>query len=536
MTRPTLHRRLLAAAGLLTFTLVLSCMSSAPPRQGYGGGWAIGAIAPARPGDRLRRRPMNTEESGHLVENPFLAVTAHPRSTFSVDVDRASYSNARRVIMSGKLPPPDAVRIEELINYFAYDYAGPTGPEPLRVHAEVAPAPWRPAHRVVRIGLQSRRVDTRQLPPANLVFLLDVSGSMQPANKLPLVKSAMRLLVDQLRPENRVAIVVYAGAAGLALPSTRGGCKSAILDAIDGLQAGGTTAGSEGILLAYQVANEHRTEKGANRVILATDGDFNVGVTSDGALVRLIEEQRRSGVFLTIVGVGEGNLKDHKMEQLADHGNGNYAYVDNILEARKVFVHELGGTLHTVAKDVKVQVEFNPTRVHAYRLIGYENRLLHDEDFNDDRKDAGEIGAGHSVTALYEIIPRGVESDIVVRQPDSLRYQVVKTEPVATESPELLFVKIRYKDPDGETSRLLEHGVPGEGVTDAPSADFRFQMAVAEFGLLLRQSAYAGAASAASVLDLAKTALGADKHGDRAEFVRLVDAAQALGMERLASR
>lgn len=530
MVRSGMHRRGLAVASTLALAAALACGGGVQYASRHSG--SLGG-----PYDfQFRQRAMNTEEYGRLVENPFLAVSAHPRSTFSVDVDRAAYSNARRFLLRGELPPVDAVRIEELINYFAYDYAGPTGPEPLAVHTEVAPAPWRPAHRLVRIGLQARRIDTRALPPAHLVFLLDVSGSMMPPNKLPLVKAAFRLLVDQLRPEDRVALVVYAGAAGLVLPSTPGDRKAEILAAIDGLEAGGSTAGGEGIVLAYDVAKRHRIAGGTNRVILATDGDFNVGITSEGALVRLIEDQRRSGIFLTVIGVGEGNLKDRKMEQLADHGNGNYAYVDNILEARKVFVHELGATLHTVAKDVKLQVEFNPARVRAYRLIGYENRLLRDEDFADDKKDAGDIGAGHSVTALYEVIPAGIESDVVVREPDSLRYQVVTMSGAAGENPELLYVKIRYKDPEGEESRLLEHAVRDEEHTAGPSRDFVFQTAVAEFGLLLRRSEYAGTASVARVRDAARAALGGDPLGDRGEFVRLVEAAQALGLGALASR
>jgi Ca-activated chloride channel family protein len=534
MKRPVSHRRGLAVVSTLTLAAALACGGGARPATSW---YLRGSLeAPAAPYDfQFRQRAMNTEEYGRLVENPFLTVSANPRSTFSVDVDRAAYSNARRLILGGTLPPVDAVRIEELINYFAYDYAGPADPHPFAVHAEVTPAPWRPAHRLVRIGLQARRLDTAGLPPSNLVFLLDVSGSMMPQNKLPLVKAAFRLLVDQLRPEDRVAIVVYAGAAGLVLPSTPGGRKAEILAAIDALEAGGSTAGGDGIVLAYDVATRNRITGGNNRVILATDGDFNVGVTSDGDLVRLIEEKRQSGIFLTVIGVGEGNLKDHKMEQLADHGNGNYAYVDNILEARKVFVHELGATLHTIAKDVKLQVEFNPARVKAYRLIGYENRLLRDEDFADDRKDAGDIGAGHSVTALYEIIPAGVESEVQVREPDSLRYQVVTTRAAAQDDSELLYVKIRYKDPAGEDSRLLEHAVRDqEGA--APSRDFQFQMAVAEFGLLLRKSDYAGSASTTRARDAARAALGADPHGDRAEFVRLVEAAQALGLGAVASR
>jgi len=481
------------------------------------------------------RPPSDREEYGHLVENPFLAVSASPLSTFSVDVDRASYANVRRMLTEGRLPPVDAVRIEEMINYFSYNYAEPTGDDPIAIHTEVARAPWRPTHRLVRIGLQAHRIDTEGLPASNLVFLLDVSGSMMPPNKLPLVQAAFRLLVDQLRPEDRVAIVVYAGAAGLVLPSTPGSHKAEIFEAIDRLAAGGSTAGGAGIQLAYEVAQRHFIRGGNNRVILATDGDFNVGVSNEGGLIRLIEEKRESGVFLTVVSVGEGNLQDRKMEQLADHGNGNYAYIDNMLEAQKVFVQELGGTLYTVAKDVKIQVEFNPTLVQAYRLIGYENRLLRDEEFNDDTKDAGDVGSGHSVTALYEVIPTGVDSDVEIWTPDSLRYQTVTVDPTTASGSELLFVKLRYKDPDGNESRLLTHAVP-DRVTAHPSTEFRFQTAVAEFGLLLRQSTYAGNADIADVLDRARSSLGEDENGYRAEFVRLASAARALGLGRVAAR
>jgi Ca-activated chloride channel family protein len=499
---------------------------------------AATAPQPGNPAERpyawqFGRPPKDREEYGHLVENPFLAVSANPLSTFAADVDRASYANIRRLIMGGSLPPVDAVRIEEMINYFTYDYAGPAGNHPVAVHTEVAAAPWRPAHRLVRIGIQAKKIATEGLPPSNLVFLLDVSGSMTPENKLPLVRRAFRLLVEQLRPQDRVAIVVYAGNAGQVLPSTPGDQKAAILEAIDRLEAGGSTAGGQGIVLAYKVAQEQFVEGGNNRVILATDGDFNVGVSGEGELVRLIEEKRQSGVFLTVVSVGEGNLQDRKMEQLADHGNGNYAYIDNILEARKVFVQELGGTLVTVAKDVKIQVEFNPARVLAYRLIGYENRLLRNEDFNNDQKDAGDMGSGHSVTALYEIIPAGVESDVKVWLPDSLRYQ--RVQPARTGSSELAFVKFRYKDPDGDRSRLFTHTVPDRDA-DQPSRDFTFQTAVVEFGLLLRESEFRGSADAERVVARARESLGADENGYRAEFVRLVEAARALRIGEVARR
>ena len=485
-----------------------------------------------RLGIRERHEPWNTESYSPIDENPFLAVSAHPLSTFSSDVDRASYANVRRFLNDGRLPPKDAVRIEELINYFPYAYAGPTGSDPVAIHTEVAPAPWNPRHQLVRIGIQAKRIDLENSPPSNLVFLIDVSGSMDEPDKLPLLKSAFHLLVRQLRARDRVAIVVYAGNAGLVLPSTSGAEKEKIDDAIDNLEAGGSTAGGAGIKRAYQEAVANFIPGGNNRVLLATDGDFNIGVSSDAEMVRLIEEERKTGVFLTTLGFGQDNLKDSKMEQMADHGNGQYNYIDNLLEAQKVFVRELGGTIYTVAKDVKIQVEFNPARVQAYRLIGYEDRLLRDENFADDRKDAGDMGSGHSVTALYETLPTGMTPDVEVRVPDSLRYQPTRggaTAPADREGPELLFVKVRYKEPDGATSRLLTHPVVATAA-EGPSADFRFQAAVAEFGLLLRQSAYRGTARMEDVIAAARGSLGSDPDGFRAEFVRLAEAARSIGL------
>ena len=481
---------------------------------------------------RYRRENWNREQYDQIVENEFIAVAADPLSTFSIDVDRASYSNTRRFIMqAGQLPPRDAVRIEELVNYFPYDYGEPTGDDPLAIHAEVAPAPWRPQHLLVRVGLQARRVQVANLPASNFVFLLDVSGSMMDVNKLPLVQSAMRLLVNQLRPQDRVAIVVYAGAAGLVLPSTPGNQKDKILAAIEALSAGGSTAGGAGIRRAYDEAVANFIRGGNNRVILATDGDFNVGASSDADMVQLIEEKRRTGVFLTVLGVGEGNLQAAKMEKLADHGNGNYAYLDTISEAQKVLVHELGGTLYTVAKDVKIQIEWNPARVRAYRLIGYENRLLHNEDFTDDTKDAGEVGSGHSVTALYEIVPVGVETEVQIRMPDSLRYQHRSVAPTTAGGPELLFVKVRYKQPDGDRSQLISRPVLA-GTTRSPSVDFQFQSAVAEFGLLLRSSDFKGNASLEHVISTAREGRGSDPDGYRAEFIRMAEAVRGIGLAR----
>jgi Ca-activated chloride channel family protein len=418
------------------------------------------------------------------------------------------------------------VRVEELINYFTYDYPDPAGAHPFSITTEISTAPWNPAHRLVHIGVQGRRMNARDLPPSNLVFLVDVSGSMNDPRKLPLVKQAFRLLVDQLRPQDKVSIVVYAGAAGLVLEPTSGADKATLREAIESLHPGGSTAGAQGIRLAYLIARGAFIPGGNNRVILATDGDFNVGVSSDGELVRLIERERRSGVFLTVLGFGTGNYQDAKMEQLADAGNGNFAYVDQLSEARKVLVREMGGTLFTIAKDVKVQVEFNPARVKAYRLIGYENRLLAAEDFADDAKDGGELGAGHSVTALYEIIP--AESDEPVRSAGPLRYQ--STQPRAQAGgDELMTVALRYKDPDGSESRLVEQPVLDRGVALArTSDDFRFAAAVAEWGMLLRDSKFRANATWPAVAVLARGALADDRGGYRAEFVRLVAQSQRL--------
>lgn len=496
----------------------------------------VAALQPASP-DLHQREPWNTQSYGVIDENPFIAVSAHPLSTFSSDVDRASYSNVRRFISEGQLPPRDAVRIEELVNYFPYSYAEPDGNDPVAIHTEVAAAPWNRRHQLVRIGIQAKRIDLENTPPSNLVFLIDVSGSMDEPDKLPLLKSAFHLLVRQLRAKDRVAIVVYAGNAGLVLPSTSGAEKERIDQAIDNLEAGGSTAGGAGIRRAYQEAVANFIPGGNNRVLLATDGDFNVGVSSDAEMVQLIEEERKTGVFLTTLGFGQDNLKDSKMEQMADHGNGQYNYIDNLLEAQKVFVQELGGTLYTVAKDVKIQVEFNPAQVQGYRLLGYEDRLLRDEDFKNDKKDAGDMGSGHSVTTLYEVIPAGVTPDVDLHTPDSLRYQGNRgpdpepdaAEPGRTPSGEMLFVKVRYKTPTGETSKLLTHPVLATE-TGSPSVDFRFQAAVVEFGLVLRKSAYRGQANLREVIATARASLGSDPEGYRSEFVRLAEAARSIGL------
>jgi len=474
---------------------------------------------------RFQREPGNTEAYARIEENRFLAAYSNPLSTFSIDVDAASYTNVRRFLNGGSLPPADAVRLEELVNYFPYHYPDRTGEHPFAVTTETGPCPWAPEHRLVRIGLQAKRLATRELPPSNLVFLIDVSGSMQSPDKLPLVKQAFRALVQELRHEDRVAIVVYAGAAGLVLPSTSGADKVTILEAIERLEAGGSTAGGAGLRLAYDVAKQNYLPEGNNRVILASDGDFNVGVSSDGEMIRLVEARREEGTFLTVLGFGTGNLKDTKMEQMADKGNGHYAYIDSFREAQKVFVQEFGGTLFTVAKDVKIQVEFNPAKVQAYRLLGYENRLLAKEDFADDKKDAGEMGAGHSVTALYEVVPVGATPVALVG--DSLTYQHVSLRPSASKSPELLTVRLRYKDPEGTKSRLHSTPVTDRGGAVA-SEDMRFASAVAAFALLLRNSDHKGAASFEQVLNLAQGARGDDRSGYRGEFIGLIEAARTL--------
>lgn len=468
----------------------------------------------------------NTEEYDAINENIFHEALRNPLSTFSIDVDAASHSNVRRFINNGQRPPKDAVRIEEMVNYFDYDYAQPGGEDPFSIYTEIATAPWNARHKLVHIGLQGRKIPTDNLPPSNLVFLIDVSGSMSDPDKLPLLKASFRLLTEQLRARDNVAIVVYAGAAGLVLPSTPGDQKTKILDALNQLEAGGSTAGGEGIRLAYAVAKENFKEAGNNRVILATDGDFNIGESSNAAMERLIEEKRRDGIFLTVLGYGMGNYKDSKMEVLADKGNGNYAYIDNILEAQKVLVNEFGGTLFTIAKDVKLQIEFNPAKVRAYRLIGYENRMLKSEDFNNDKKDAGELGSGHTVTALYEVIPMGVESEFF--KVDELKYQTTKVDPAALKSKEMMTVKFRYKNPREETSKLIVHPVMDEDVpADKTSENFRWSAAVAAFGMQLRESEYVRGFSIDQVLQLAQGARGSDQEGYRIEFINMVKS-QAL--------
>ncbi|MCH8955629.1 VWA domain-containing protein [candidate division KSB1 bacterium] len=486
---------------------------------------AVGNFTTAKPD--ILPIPHNTEEYSKINDNVFLSPGTNPLSTFSIDVDAASYANVRRFLNSGQLPYKDAVRIEELVNYFNYDYEDPKGEHPFSVTTEVSQAPWNPDHKLVHIGLQGKKLDYEDMKPSNLVFLVDVSGSMKSPNKLSLLKSAFKLLVKNLDDRDRIAIVAYAGAAGLVLPSTPVKERSTILSALDKLEAGGSTAGGAGIKLAYKVAKENLIEDGNNRVILATDGDFNVGVSSTSELVRTIEEKRNDGIFLTICGFGMGNYKDGRMESISNAGNGNYFYIDNIMEANKVFVKEMRATLFTIAKDVKIQIEFNPAKVQAYRLIGYENRMLKSEDFNDDKKDAGELGAGHTVTALYEIIPVGVKSDFI-KSVDELKYQKGEVTNQAS-SDELMTVKLRYKKPKEDKSRLLSIVIKDKTVKLAESSDnFKFASAVAEFGMLLRDSEFKGQASYENVLSLANSAKGSDSEGYRSEFVQLVKKASFL--------
>ncbi|MGB9685183.1 MAG: vWA domain-containing protein [Rectinema subterraneum] len=476
----------------------------------------------------------NTEEYQRIVDNPFRDTLGNPVSTFSIDVDTAGYANVRRYLMeSRKLPPKDAVRIEEMINYFTYSYAQPTGEHPVAATLTMASAPWNPGHWLLRVAIKAKEIETANLPASNLVFLMDTSGSMADENKLPLLKQSLKIMVEKLRPQDRVSIVAYAGRAGLVLDSTPGLKKETILSAIEKLEAGGLTAGGEGIKLAYEVAKRGFIQGGNNRIILCTDGDFNVGVSSTSELERMIEDKRKENIYLTVIGVGTGNIKDSRMETLADKGNGNYAYIDNLLEGKKVFGKELWGTIFTVAKDVKIQIEFNPAIVSQYRLIGYENRLLAREDFNDDTKDAGEMGSGHAVTAFYELVPRKTGSDPDLHSSsDDLAFQQIAIVP----SNDLLVFKLRYKAPgDGqEASRLISMRLDQQALYKDFAAcddDFKFASAVVEFGMLLRDSPYKGSSSWKSAMDRARAAKGTDLEGYRAEFVKLVEMAELVAGE-----
>ena len=471
-------------------------------------------------------KELDREGYDNIKENEFQNVTDHPLSTFSIDVDAASYSNMRRLINEGHLPTPGAVRIEEMINYFSYNYPQPSSDKPFSITTESAPCPWNENHQLVMIGLQGKKIDVDKLPPSNLVFLIDVSGSMMQENKLPLVKSSLNLLADQLREQDKIAIVVYAGSAGLVLPSTND--KTKIKEAINALEAGGSTAGGAGIKLAYQTAQENFLKDGNNRVILCTDGDFNVGASSDDALENLIEQKRASGVYLTVLGYGTGNYQDSKMQKLADKGNGNHAYIDNISEAKKVLISEFGGTLFTIAKDVKLQVEFNSASVRGYRLIGYENRMLAKEDFNNDKKDAGDMGSNHTVTALYEVIPANApDDDDEQGTVDPLRYQSKKQRKrSASHANELMFVKVRYKRPDEDSSSLIEVSVKNN--SQVASNNMRFASAVAAFGMVLRNSAFKGGSNYKMIKSLATSGIENSDDAYKKEFLELVKKAEQL--------
>ena len=467
----------------------------------------------------------NTEEYRSIVENPMVDVLSTPLSTFSVDVDTASYSNVRRLIRSGQLPDRGAIRLEELVNYFPYDLPQASSEHPFAVATEVAPCPWQAGHQLLRVSLAAKPVSLENKKRNNLVFLLDVSGSMAAPDKLPLVKSAMKLLVNQLDAEDKISLVVYAGASGLVLDGQQVSDANAIVDALDRLMAGGSTNGGSGIELAYATAEKHFSAEGNNRVILCTDGDFNVGVSSDSALVDLISRKAKSGVFLTVLGFGTGNIKDSKMEQLADKGNGTYAYIDSMLEARKVLVEQIGGTLETIAKDVKIQLDFNPQFIESYRLLGYENRLLNEQDFRDDAKDAGEIGAGHQVTAFYEVRPTGLADKTAAIE--DKKSEFVKAESAGV-SDTLLTVNLRYKAPQAEESREFQHRVLPDGQNPAGSAEFQFAASVLGYGMLLRESEYRGTLSWDWVVETAEKNKGKDGTGIRSEFIELAKTARRI--------
>ena len=484
-------------------------------------------------GNSLQRRAdyySNTEEYNSFSQNQFRKALDAPLSTFSIDVDVASYSNMRRFINNGQIPPADAIRTEELLNYFTYDYPAPRGNDPVSITTEVSAAPWNPQHRLVHIGIKAKEIAMENLPASNLVFLIDVSGSMSDPNKLPLLKSSLKMLVQKLRPQDRVAIVTYANHTKELLPSTSCENKQKIISVIESLYASGGTAGGDGIQRAYRIAEASFIKNGNNRIILATDGDFNIGLSSPQELEKLIETKRSSGIYLTVLGFGMGNYKDNRVQTLAEKGNGNHAYIDNLTEAKKVLVSEFGGTLFTVAKDVKIQVEFNPAKVQAYRLIGYESRLLEDKDFNDDTKDAGEMGAGHSVTALYEVIPVGVKSNLL-GDIDPLKYQKTekKEKKSLTDSPELLTLKLRYKQPDSDKSSKMEVAVIDKNTSlNNVSENFRFWAAVAGFGMLLQDSKYKNDLTYDDIIHLAREATQYDPEGYRKEFIRLVESAALL--------
>ena len=478
------------------------------------------AYCPPPPIPKSHYIPQNNESYASVNENGYKNPINDPLSTFSIDVDKASYSNVRRFIMNGQQPPTDAVRLEEMINYFNYDYKQPDGKHPFSINYELAECPWNENNKLLHIGLQGQKLETNELPASNIVFLIDVSGSMSSSNKLPLLKKSYKLLVKQLRDKDRIAIVTYAGSSGLVLPSTSGKHKHKINSAIDNLHAGGGTAGARGLQLAYEVAEKNFIKGGNNRIILATDGDFNIGPSSNSEMEKMITEYREKGIFISVTGFGMGNYKDDKMEIIADKGNGNYSYIDNLMEAKKVFINEFSGTLFTIAKDVKIQIEFNPVYVAEYRLIGYENRLLSDEDFDDDTKDAGELGAGHTVTALYEIVPANGENNKMRK----LKFQESVISEDAYASQELVYIKFRYKKPDEKVSALLEETVYNTAQDFSESSNnFKFSAAVAGFGMILKGSEYIADCNYEMVIEMAKSAKGRDENGYRSEFINIVE-------------
>ncbi|MFW6287883.1 MAG: YfbK domain-containing protein [bacterium] len=475
--------------------------------------------------DQYNNNEFNTEEYSRIYENRFFNVLNNPLSTFSIDVDTASYTNIRRFLNQEQLPPKDSVRIEEMINYFDYNYQQPYDDKPFSITTEVANCPWNSQNMLVLVGIQGKETEIEEMPPNNLVFLIDVSGSMDAPNKLPLLKKALRLMINQLREEDMVSIVAYAGNSTVVLDSTSGEKKQKITDAIDSLGAGGSTAGSAGIRTAYQIAKQNFIPEGNNRIILATDGDFNVGISSTGELVRMIEEKRDDGIFLTTLGFGTGNYKDSRMEELSNKGNGNYAYIDNLLEAKKVLINELGGTLLTIAKDVKIQVEFNPVKIKEYRLIGYENRVMENQDFDDDTKDAGELGAGHTVTALYELVPA---DDNNIDVSTDLIYQETVIRDDAYNN-QLMNIKLRYKEPEESVSKLIFTSVIDNALDiSAASSNLKFASAVAQFGMMLRDSEFKGDTTYQDIIELAKGSKGKDEFGYRSEFIKLVEIAELI--------
>jgi Ca-activated chloride channel family protein len=507
----------------------------APPSSAVANGQALqGRVAGLSITNRSRGKTKmleSTESYNEIIENQFNDPKSTPLSTFAIDVDAASYSNIRRYINMGQLPPKDAVRIEEMINYFNYDLSGPSNGDPVAIHTELSLAPWNVKHRLLRIGLKAKSIKTEQLPPSNLVFLIDVSGSMSDYNRLPLVQASLKMLVDQLRAVDRVAIVTYAGSAGISLSSTSGNEKNKIKEAIENLSAGGATAGGEGLKLAYQIAKDNFLRKGNNRIILASDGDFNVGASSDQDMENIVSKEQESGISLSALGFGMGNLKDSKMETIADKGHGNYAYIDNISEAKKAMVTEFGSTLFTIAKDVKLQIEFNPDKVLAYRLIGYENRLLSKEDFNNDKKIGGDMGVGHTVTALYEIIPTG-QQDEFTQTVDPLKYQKAERS-TGNGSSEMVTIKFRYKNPESKKSQMKQVSISDAPLsTNQTSNDFRFASSVAELGLLLRDSEYKQHSSFSSLIARAKAAKGNDNNGYRTEFISMAESARLLSRSK----